>query len=640
MLGSEPQQGPDVVNAMQSLGACRARLGDHETAERLYMQVLERAQEMVPGSLHEAQALNDLGEVRSATGRLEEARDGFERSLGISKRLSPGGQEIVVSLHGLADLDRLEGDSVAALGHLEEAVGALEEQGRHAGGDYEAWAKFQQRNSTLYRDYVGLLIETGRLPEAFHALERSRARAFLDLLAARPLTLSRDLRPELERAYSEAIEAYDRVLSELAVLDSRSEEGRFEELRQRLAAARRRRDEVRAQVWAADPRLAEIEHPEPLDVESAAAVLGPGTLLLAFFLDQEASYLFALGPEPGKFAVHRIDRGELELAEDVTRFRSLVGKAGSLDAVKLLASNLSLHLLQPAAAAISRSTRILVSPDGPLHSLPFAALSDPARPGSFLIEVAPLTVVASATVYSQLVRRRTQRPPQSLAAFGDPAYSAAEDPLPAGDIVLRTALGQGLELTPLPASRHEVEAIAAFFPESSEVYLGEEATEERAKSVGEATSILHFAVHASVDRRFPLESALVLSIPQEPTEGGDNGLLQAWEILEEVELKADLVTLSACETARGAELAGEGLVGLARAFQFAGARSVLASLWEVGDASTAELMRRFYSYLNAGAPTDKALRRAQLDLLSAVDTPPRFRHPFFWAAFELIGDWR
>ena len=123
--------------------------------------------------------------------------------------------------------------------------------------------------------------------------------------------------------------------------------------------------------------------------------------------------------------------------------------------------------------------------------------------------------------------------------------------------------------------------------------------------------------------------------PAPPGRPGDDGLLQAWEIFERLRLSADLVTLSACETALGLEAQGEGLLGLTRAFHYAGARTVLSSLWSVSDRSTAELMRRFYAHLGAGKPKDLALAAAQRDLLAGP-----FRHPYHWAAFQLDGDWR
>ena len=185
--------------------------------------------------------------------------------------------------------------------------------------------------------------------------------------------------------------------------------------------------------------------------------------------------------------------------------------------------------------------------------------------------------------------------------------------------------------------RDEIREIAELFP-GAEVYLGAEATEEQVKQAAPHADLLHFAGHGLIDERFPLDSALALTIPRSPQEGRDNGLLQAWEIFESVRLNADLVTLSACDTGLGKEMGGEGLVGLVRAFQFAGARSVVASLWSVSDVSTAMLMKRFYTYLRQGKTKDEALRAAQLDLIRSGKS--ELSHPYNWAGFSLYGDWR
>ena len=200
----------------------------------------------------------------------------------------------------------------------------------------------------------------------------------------------------------------------------------------------------------------------------------------------------------------------------------------------------------------------------------------------------------------------------------------------------------GLSLVPLPASRREVEAIGRLFAPSATIYVGANATEARAKAVGTGARIVHFAVHGVLTPRFPLNSGLALTIPEKRQEGADNGLLQAWEVFERMRLDADLVTLSACESALGAEIGSEGLFGLTRAFEYAGARSVLASLWKVGDEATLELMTRFYANLKAGQPKDEALRNAQLTLIRASENglPARLALPVHWAAFQLDGDWR
>jgi CHAT domain-containing protein len=179
-------------------------------------------------------------------------------------------------------------------------------------------------------------------------------------------------------------------------------------------------------------------------------------------------------------------------------------------------------------------------------------------------------------------RAARSRPPrrapaaERLAAFGAPIYPSLARGVPA-DPQVREAVRRGLDLRSLPWSGQEVQTIAALYLQAL-VYLGREATEEKAKSLGPETRLVHFACHGLLDERFPLNSALALTLPEQEAEGQDNGLLQAWEIFESGRLDADLVTLSACDTALGREMGSEGLVGLTRAFQYAGARSVLASL--------------------------------------------------------------
>src|SRR5262249_34490517 len=144
---------------------------------------------------------------------------------------------------------------------------------------------------------------------------------------------------------------------------------------------------------------------------------------------------------------------------------------------------------------------------------------------------------------------------------------------------------RGRSLPSLPSTREEVLEIGDLYTGRSQSFLGADATEEHAKAELPRARYVHFACHGILNSRFPLNSALALTIPEAVAEGGDNGLLEAWEIIERVRTDADLVTLSACETSLGAEVSGEGLVGLAWAFQYAGARSLVTSLWSVSDDS-------------------------------------------------------
>ncbi len=392
---------------------------------------------------------------------------------------------------------------------------------------------------------------------------------------------------------------------------------------------------------AVSPRLADLRYPEPLDLASTLRTLDPGTLLLELAVGEERSHLFAVGRD--HFAVYPLAVGEEQLRDRVGRLRRLIGLGAigperlTVEASRELAGvtrSRSETLLAPARAELADASRLVFVPEGPLHLLPFAVLLDPAADyGRRLGEARPVSVVASSTVLAQLRSGRRPAREPVVVAFGDPSYPPADGP----------AVRPGL-LVPLPSTRAEVERLGELYGERATVWVGADATEERAKAVGREVAILHLAAHGLVDERRPLSSALALSVPASPGEGRDNGLLEAWEVFEQVRLDADLAVLSACDTALGQEVAGEGIVGLTRAFQYAGARSVLASLWSVADASTALLMRRFHLGLQAGMSRDEALRAAQLAFIAGPvttdegDLPRDLSHPFFWAAFQLYGD--
>jgi len=394
--------------------------------------------------------------------------------------------------------------------------------------------------------------------------------------------------------------------------------------------------------------------------------------MLSYIIGESESYLFNLGPEDD-LRVQALPIGESELRQRVEKFRGLIAEAqgtalGEFRAAELrrLSKELYNLLIAPAADRIEKAERVLIVADGPLHYLPFAALlretsSEDEHPhDQYLAEWKPFHSVLSATVYAEIKKDRPgptksqTGSPLFFSAFGDPQFPAGletKGPEQIADIRVRSAIRRGiLQFEPLPSSRREVEGIASLFPSDKvAIFLGAEATEERAKAIGKGARILHFATHARLDDRFPLNSALVLTIPEGFPEDRDNGLLQVWEIFEKVRLNADLVVLSACDTGLGAEQGGEGLIGLTRAFQYAGARSVIASLWSVRDQATSELMIRFYKHLRAGLPKDEALRQAQVELIrSPIEvgnekgkkTLFNASKPYFWAGFQVYGDWQ
>ena len=314
-----------------------------------------------------------------------------------------------------------------------------------------------------------------------------------------------------------------------------------------------------------------------------------------------------------------------------------------------VASDLYNQLIGPVAHLLGSEDRLIVLADGPLHALPFAALTTNA-PGAdapyFLIEERALQFAPSL---DWLLATANHQMPNvgAVAVFADPRL----DPPPVSGPADKT---RSSSFPPLPGARSEARAIARLFPDTRS-FLGEEATESNAKSLsGKGVSVLHFATHGVLNLERPMDSYLLLRSGE--TSGmRENGLLQAGEIAEQLDLPQALVVLSACSTGSGRLAGGEGIVGLGSAFLYAGASDVVSTLWSVSDDSTGQLMTEFYRNLHRGQSRSDALRAAQVFMILAARDQDRgvnawlSRLPIFtrgsshspstnhWAAFRLHG---
>ena len=614
-------------------------------------------EKLAPDGPSAAGVYDDMGQVLAALGEAPEAEAQFRRALKIRRRSSPGGsRNTAESGHNLGMLLWETGRLTEAEVELRRSIEDLEAQQEKLGGSAESRSVFTAEFADYYRDYVRLLVEMHREQDAFSILERFRAGAFLRTLAQRDLAAPEEVPAELESGRRQTNAEYDHTQARIDELSPARDTIEMETSLARLGELRRKQSDVADRIRKASPRYGALRYPEPLDLAGARAVLDPGTLLLSYLIGKDRSYVFAVTKGPPGLSVYTLPIGERELRQAVDAFRRQIGWKAATSELAARSRALYDLLLAPAEDRVAASDRLLILPDGPLHTIPWSALMRGGAPADsrYLVEWKPIHTAASATVYAELEKRRGGRQtaaPIELAAFGDPRYPATltarkgvgtrggdEQPEAefGGDPELEAVARGGHRFEPLPRSREEVEAIARLYAPKSQAYLGVQATEERARSVGEDVALIHYACHAYVDERFPLDSALVFTIPERPREGQDNGILQAWEIVEKMRIDADLVTLSACESGLGKEMGGEGLIGLTRAFQYAGARSVLASLWKVEDDATERLMKRFYGYLKAGKTKDEALRLAQIDLLRSSD----HSRPREWAAFQLNGDWK
>jgi CHAT domain-containing protein len=249
-------------------------------------------------------------------------------------------------------------------------------------------------------------------------------------------------------------------------------------------------------------------------------------------------------------------------------------------------------------------------PDDFLWNLPFQALI--TERGKYLIEERAIFYAPSLTVMRRIQDRRTKNSSGSLLAFANPSLSASAGRLEE-------------ELCPLPEAESEVKSIRTA---NSKILVGAQATEAAFKSMAPQASTIHLATHGILDNRNPLYSYLLLTSGKDSE---DDGFLEAREVMD-LRLRANLVVLSACETANGRIAPGEGVMGMSWAFFVAGAKSLVVSGWKVNSASTARLMAEFYRSLHRTGKA-RSLQQAELSLLRI----PAFRHPFYWAGFVLVG---
>ncbi|MFY9825058.1 MAG: CHAT domain-containing protein, partial [Thermoanaerobaculia bacterium] len=629
---------PDVALSISMLGAIVQKRGDYRTAASLVEQALALQRRVAPGTMQESDLVQFLGDIALERGRAAEAQQYALQSLAIRRRLAPQSRLEAEALN-------LQGKALLALGRAAEAglllagaVDVLEIQIGRLGGTEEARAAFQSRFAAIYQDLIAFQIAQGDAAAALHTLERWRARMLLAQIAQRDLAFSADVPAPLLARQRDLDRAYEKKQEEIAQTDPHREAD-LEGLLIQLSRLRNERSSLEDSIIHASPRYASLRYPRPLDLAAARSALDPGSVWLSYFVAVDKTFLFvvtaAASGEVDGLRVFPLAAGTETLADETAVFRGLIlrGKTEKKVEPALLVEGRKLYdlLIAPAAPWIDRADRILISPDGPLHTLPFGALVRPGKKPQYLLEWKPVHTVLSATLYAQLKGSRSGGRGGPLVAFADPTYrtvpgtaAASEEDPP----LRRYRAG----LPPLPGAREEVQALSVLYGREALVYAGDAATKSRAERLPARLRCLHFACHALLDQRFPLDSALALAAPR----GDGNGMLQAWEIFERLRIDADLVTLSACGTGLGRDAGGEGLIGLTRAFQYAGARTVLASLWGVSDHSTAALMTRFYTKLRAGSPKDVALAEAQRELLHEG----HFSHPYSWAAFELNGDWK
>lgn len=580
-----------------------------------------------------------LGLAHRELGHLEPARRELKAALDLSRERQDGVRESRV-IPALARTERDAGNPRGALDLLDRGVEILERV-RAQVVAAELRTSFLASRQDIYELRTDTLMALHRAhpdhdwdERALGANEQARARGLIDLIAE----AGADVRKE---ASQDLVERERRLLAEIAALDRRRLElldggdpRELAEIGRRLEAALKEHRDAEAALLASSPRYSGLTRPRPLSVdEIRREVLDGRALLLEYALGQDRSYLWAVGPD----SLRSFDLPPREKIEKAARrwYDALQESAASADEARQAADELGAMLLGPVQELLSGQPLLIVA-DGALQYLPFAALPL-AGPGRVLVvDRHEVTSLPSASALAVLRRELAGRSPapKTLAVLADPVFRMEDQR------VARNARRGGMDprrLERLHFSKEEADAIAGLVPEP-----------QRFKALGFAASrdavvggklapfrMVHIASHGLIDSRRPELSTIVLSLVDERGKP-QNGFLRLHDVYN-LELQADLVTLSACRTALGREIRGEGLVGLTRGFMYAGSARVLASLWSVDDRATSVLMKSFYRHMiSGGLSPAAALRRAQSEMAHSQ----LWSSPFYWAGFSLQGEWR
>jgi CHAT domain-containing protein len=514
------------------------------------------------------------------TGQYAQAKEAYDDILKLPQLYQFGGV-YWVSLQDRARIAVREGDTRGAIERLKKAVESVEAQRSSIDGE-AGRIGFVGDKQAVYQELVALLVQAGDAAAALDYVERAKARALVDMLAG-------------QKAFSAPAGGAERVgellaAAELPDAGARDLESPLQAVTEKRSAALARR----AELARAAPELSSLVTVSAADASALQALLPPDETLVEYFYAGDELYAFVATRESVSAA--RLDAKGLE--SDVAEFRKAIQEPGAarwLDPAKKLYA----RLVAPIRERL-RTPNLLIVGHGALHYLPFNALRDG---GGFLVESYSIRLLPAATALKFLKAGAADKP-GTLLAFGNPDL---------GDRRFDLAFAQ-----------KEAEAVAKTMPRSRAL-VRRDASRTAFRKYSSDFRFIHIASHGEFDADKPLASSLLLA-----PDGGDDGRLTVSDLYT-MRVDAELVTLSACETGLGKVANGDDVVGLTRGFLYAGAHTIVASLWQVDDRATSDLMTAFYRSLGKGLTKREALRAAQREQLA------RQPHPFFWAAFQLTG---
>lgn len=621
-----------IALALHGIGEAYRLQGSYGLALEYYRKSLQLKEELGEKA-DVAKILSGIGATYHAQGEHTRAAEHAERAAGVAREIGyPDALWEALTAAGRAR--RALGQTLEARKHFEEAISVVEAlRAQVAGGGQDRQRFFEDKVSPYYQ-MVELLAAQGNSDAALDYAEYGKARALLDVLRSGRVNVTKAMtaqEQERERSLKDTLASLNTQISG-EERRPQPDQARLTQLKARLEKARLDQEDFITGLYAAHPDLRfQRGEVRPLSLEQAGELLADSeTALLEYVVTGETAYLFVLtagggagtGPRKPDLKVYDLKIKRRELAGRVQALRQRIAN----NDLEYAAPSAELYnlLVGPAKAQLHGKTRLVIIPDDILWETPFQALR--STEGRYLIQTAAVSYAPSLTVLREMIKAKRDRPSSdTLLAMGNPRL--ADQTVSRSKSVLMSA-----RLEPLPEAERMVKSLAQMYgPAASQVYVGAEAREDVLKREAGKHRTLQLATHGILNNSSPMYSHVVLS--QSEGTASEDGLLEAWEIMN-LDLRADLAVLSACETARGRIGAGEGVIGLSWALFVAGVPTTVVSQWKVESSSTTALMLEFHRGLRRGAGKSEAMRRAAVKVMA----DRRYQHPFYWAGFIVVGD--
>jgi CHAT domain-containing protein/uncharacterized protein HemY len=650
------------------LSAAYEGAGDYQNALNASKESLLLSQQLRDLS-SQATVYKSLGKIYTSMKQPQQAIEAYNQELKLALQIGDISNQ-TYPLYKIAIIERDRGNLNQAKTYIEKAINIVEKiRGKVNSQDLRS--SYFATAQDYYQFYIDLLMRLhkqnpskGYDANALNASERSRARGLVELLAEANANIRKGVDPKLlasEQLLLDKIDAIQKQIQEVASAKGNNE-ALIAALKQESENLLNQYRSLQTEIRTNSPEYADIQYPQPLELKQIQQQLDPNTVLLQYSLGQDRSYLWAVTPD--SLQAYELP-GQKQIEDAANNFRDDIQNASSpygqdhpdkvYDAAVKTAYQLSQMIMKPVADKLGKKRLVIVA-DGVLQSTPFAALADPTsksvseyQPLIVNHEIANLpSVTAIATQRKQLNNRKTA--PKTLAVLADPVFEANDTRLTGFEPALappfnenRSSLQRALKnlnrngMQRLNGTRQEAEDILKLVSPGESIHAYDFDANYNFVNSSELKQyrFLLFATHGFVDNINPELSGIVLAQFDKFGKPVSNGYLRLGDIFN-LDLGAELVVLSACETGLGKDVKGEGLIGLTRGLMYAGSKRAVVSLWKVNDKGTSQLMPKFYSSVLAGKSPTTALREAQLQLWQEKT----WQNPYYWSAFTLQGDWR